>query len=283
MKFQLICDWLSEEQTVKFLTNMDEKLYELQKSQTYLNVVQDSLYFIHRSLYDRRPRELNTKIASDILSRKSYDYLPLSIFLPPREDRKKSELSAYYTRDEKIDIDHLMREIDIAIRAKLAFSESFPLNANIKRLQHGILSIGINNFFELVLTLDHSDRKSRWKLLDFSLKTISHPDEVMRETSHYKILQNEILENKIFNVLHRISRIDVDAINNDCTESNSDGISSSNTNQMNVLHHMWAVCCHASLMYMLRLFYIQGLEAVRTRGSMVSPRANKYFSHISVN
>ena len=81
-RLQTIFNFIKEAQVkaeLKKVTSMEQSLDERFGK---FDRTQDELYFLHRSLYGRRKRSLNAIIAEDILVKKTYGYLPMSIFAP---------------------------------------------------------------------------------------------------------------------------------------------------------------------------------------------------------
>lgn len=278
-----ITRWLEMPGVSQFFSNMSQLHFKISMRENRLNENQDALYFTHSQLFSRRIRSLDVVTAKDILARGTYPHLPTSIFSNGTitgnsvEPTQSSELS-------------LRKSLDLYLRSKLALNDEVPSDINSSTIDNGVLTIRVDNMYELMLTIDHLDICSPWNVLRLKLCVSSHFNESFHSQQNLSEVENDVLM-----VMRRISSKSYQSIST--ATSNIDGshieilplldatitdatsmtVQDAITGDISVnkcrsglvtppplLPRFHLICQHTALATALRYFYLQALEASRT-------------------
>jgi Mediator complex subunit MED14 len=278
-----ITRWLEMPGVSQFFSNMSQLHFKIAMRENRLNENQDALYFTHSQLFSRRIRSLDVVTAKDILARGTYPHLPTSIF----SNGTTTGNSLETTQSTEIS---LRRSLDLYLRSKLALNDEVPSDINSSTIANGVLTITVNNMYELMLTIDYLDICSPWNVLRLKLCVSSHSNESFHSQQNLSEVENDVLM-----VMRRISaksyvpfcaptpNIDgssneesshlnapladptsmttPDAINSDISVNNC---RSGVITPPPLLPRFHLICQHTALATALRYLYLQALEASRT-------------------
>lgn len=188
-----ITRWLDMPGVSQFFSNMSQLHFKISTRENRLNENQDALYFTHSQLFSCRIRSLDVVTAKDILARGTYAHLPKSIFSYGsiqdihREPSEPSESS-------------IRKSLDLYLRSKMVLNDEVPPDINFSTIDNGVLTIRVNNMYELVLTIDYLDISSPWNVLRLKLCVSSHSNESFNSQQNLSEVENDVLM-----VMRRIS------------------------------------------------------------------------------
>jgi Mediator complex subunit MED14 len=279
-----ITRWLEMPGVSQFFSNMSQLHFKITMRENRLNENQDALYFTHSQLFSRRIRSLDVVTAKDILARGTYPHLPTSIFSNGTTAGKSLEK----TQPTEIT---LRKSLDLYLRSKLALDDEVPSDINSSTIDNGVLTIRVNNMYELMLTIDYLDIRSPWNILRLKLCVSSHSNESFHSRQNLSEVENDVLM-----VMRRISaksyipvstptpNVDgssneesphsenpladatsmtmPDAINGYITVDTCSGVRT--PLPLPLLPRFHLICQHTALATALRYLYLQALEASRT-------------------
>ena len=278
-----ITRWLEMPGVSQFFSNMSQLHFKISMKENRLNENQDALYFTHSQLFSRRIRSLDVVTAKDILARGTYPHLPSSIF-------SSGSMTGNSLESTQLTEISLRRSLDLYLRSKLALNDEVPPDINSSTIDNGVLTLRVNNMYELMLTIDYLDICSPWNILRLKLCVSSHSNESFHSQQNLSEVENDVLM-----VMRRISAKSHLPIS--VATANADGKSNEDLLQLEaslpdattmtiqdatvddisvqkcrseivtpppLLPRFHLICQHTALATALRYLYLQALETSRT-------------------
>ena len=175
-----IARWLSVPGVSQFFANMSQLKAKIWMLDNGLNELQDGLFHVHACLYSQRLRSLDVLTARDILAtRGSCPLMPTSMFAPASEIAllaTSSNPSATLSTPTTTTFDEasLRTSLNLYLRAKLALIDPIPNEIDYSHIHQGVLTLRMNDLFELILTLDYLDTNAPWNVLRYRMLVGSH-------------------------------------------------------------------------------------------------------------
>ena len=290
-----ITRWLDMPGISQFFANMSQLRLKISARENRLNENQDALYFTHSQLFCCRIRTLDVVSAKDILARGIYPHLPASIFSHGTSTEDDSDEGGITSGS------FLRKSLNIFLRSKLVLRDCVPSDIDQSSIINGLLTVRVNNIYELILTLDYLDTDAPWNILKYRILVSSHPRESFNSRQDLSRVENDILL-----VLRRIAapliptpiattdsvtQIALVATKKDGLETVSDNVADVLSNEIApadnslmpppsvvdasivhtrsstavpVLPRLHVICQHAANAAALRYLYIQALETSRS-------------------
>ena len=174
-----IARWLSVPGVSQFFANMTQLKARIWMLDNGLNELQDGLFHVHASLYSQRLRSLDVLTARDILATSGCcNLMPASMFAPASEiallTASGNPSTALSTPTATVDEESLRTSLNIYLRAKLALIDPIPEEFDSSEIHNGVLTLRMNDLFELMLTLDYLDATAPWNVLRYRMLVVSH-------------------------------------------------------------------------------------------------------------
>ena len=220
--------WLKEDNVQKFLSSVKLITGDMRQRSMHLNFAQDSLYFFHRSLFQRRIASLDVGFAADIMGRGTYSHLPENTFslgdsgLKPKRQRTQ--------------VDNVI--LDICIGSKIRIHHFVPRGCNIVNIQNGQLTMGVTDLFEVILSLWYDSDLAPWKVISCAIQ-VKHDLSLRRMDS----IGRKNLEKDLIPILQVIL--------------------AEKQRLANPLEAVYNICAHVASSAVLKLMYIQSLDISR--------------------
>ena len=288
-----ITRWLDIPAVSQFFANMSQLQSKIAGLENRLNENQDALYFTHSQLFCCRIRSLDVVSAKDILARGAYPHLPASMF------RSGTAHRSSYTDGGIMSDNFLQKSLNIYLRSKVTLRDCVPSDIDQSSIDNGLLTVKVNNMYELILTLDYLDTDAPWNILKFSICVSSHRRESFNSRQNLSAIENNVLfvlrsittalnstpakteEFVMQSDLTTVNKIesgsasngDVDVLT-DRTAADSSLVSPSIVDSSYVESHraiavpmlprLHIICQHAANASALRYLYIQALETSRS-------------------
>ena len=232
MKFRLklerllsICKWLKGPDVKLQLDSIhNEEMVGRKKRQTFEDIL-SALFHFHANLYPSRVRASEVSIAKEILARGNYPFLPEGMF--GIESGGSGNFKEETTR----------QELDLFIRTKLALDERIPEDCDSAQLINGVLVLRRTNLFQVSFTLAYPDQNAHWKPLNFQLLVSFVNEGLPDKSSHVNVLELKVIDALLKIYLSSIPQ---------------------GTPKI-PLEQQWSMCYYMSMMYSLRMFYVQSL------------------------
>lgn len=224
----VILKWLNEEHVIKYLKSTTNLLKDVNEQNIRLNIKQDSLYYLHSSLYIKRIKSIEINESYEILLKKTYNKLPSSIILCGEKPE--------YTQLNK---DYIQIRLETLIRSKLLLYENIPNIYNEIKICNGYLILKKLHSFEVILSLSNiTDYTDNWTIINVNILTHHHERERLLGES-----DPQEINKAVFQSLQRLLSIP------NCPQP---------------LTYIGKICLYSSLSHSLRLLYVQALDMVRT-------------------
>ena len=289
-----ITRWLDIPAVALFFANMSQLQSKIAGRENRLNENQDALYFTHSQLFCCRIRSLDVVSAKDILARGAYPHLPASMFQGGTAHHDS------HNEGGMISDSFLHKSLNIFLRSKVTLRDHVPSDIDQSSIDNGLLTMKVNNMYELILTLDYLDTDAPWNILKFSICVSSHLTESFHSRQNLSAVENSVLL-----VLRRITtalnstpaEMDESVIRNDQATASSIDLGSVLSGDIDVDSHritddsplvshpstvapsfvqspraialpalprLLIICQHAANASALRYLYIQALETSRS-------------------
>jgi hypothetical protein len=221
--------WLKEDNVQKFLSSVKLITGDMRQRSMHLNFAQDSLYFFHRSLFQRRIASLDVAFAADIIGRATYAHLPTEMFAYGDDASKPKR--------QRILVDNAT--LNICIGSKIRLHHSVPRECDIISIQNGQLTMGITDSFEATLSLSFDSDLAPWKVVRCAIQ-VKHDSSLRRMDT----IGRKNIEKDLFSILQVL-------------------LAERQKQIANPLEVVCNVCSHVASSAVMKLLYVQALDISR--------------------
>lgn len=176
-----LCTWLRQDNILQIFQAVQQFRLESSMLSNLFHRNVDEVYFLHASLYNLIAPKHQVRLALDIVTHRTYQNLPTSIFtfgsrtfpvlLPPPE---------------------VQQRLDVCIRAKLALYDKAPSMFKVKMcLKEGALKLQCGHYFLLFLSLQQLQATANWKVLGYK---IIHDAQYAKHTHYMREIELKAAE-----------------------------------------------------------------------------------------
>lgn len=230
LQLYAILVWIQEQHVRTYIESSLKLLSNVESENNRFNQILDALYYTHASLYSKRCKSIDIEATTDIIVARTSPDLPYGIFsckIPPVP--KSPDVSLLY------------KDLNISIRCKIVLQERIPSQFDHSHIHDGVLHLKMSNMFEIQLTLEDIDIKSRWIVHKFEILIQNHPDEGIEAV------------------------LDTDTINHDILVQLRNALLISNDNMdIKPLRQLFIISYHTVMATALRLFHVQAIDTTST-------------------
>lgn len=250
--------WLGMSKVGRLFSSITDIENQLNAIDMHLRESQDTLYFVHASLYNKRSRKLEVTIAKDIFARGTYSQLPAAIM--------NGGMAA---APELVSTTQLLDDLNIAIRAKLLLHEILPMDIESIvaaspqdfAVENGLLLLKYHKLYEVALSLACTHERACWTVLSVKLLVDNDPSEQFLGYYDQRAAEFELLEiiRTQMSASKELVHSTTSADSSDSHNNHVNGIAEKSPRDMN-LAAVHALCLHVSSAVALRLMFAQSRD-----------------------